>query len=262
MRAFCFSVIALAAAWSAPLAAQETISKAQVRSDPPEVTHEQLRDVFWDMFPVQDLRSEDAPTMPLQGVSLDTRPRLTQFRNLCQRDRLVIVFDSPEDDAGPAMQQSAESFMTTSFYSFLEMPENYGPRGSHDQPQDLCAALPDDHPFFHADNDSIALYSHLALGELQAGIADGSINGVTCDSARDAQTCRELISAIGLADVQDASRCADEVDEICYQLALRPKGTIGEHLHIFTDGRVSGPFVAVLRAELRQSMVLFHPRPD
>src|SRR6266567_2753522 len=71
----------------------QTISKSEVRSAPPAVTHQRLRDAVWSMFEQQDYRTKKRPTRPLYRLSLRTKTQGTHVPGLCRYDSVEVKFE-------------------------------------------------------------------------------------------------------------------------------------------------------------------------
>jgi hypothetical protein len=110
----------------APVTAEPTISKSQIRSDPPSVTHERLRDVVWSMFEREDFRRHETPTRPLDHLFLRTKFQATLVPGLCRYDSVLVEFEriDPNDKSADA-QTRAVGLTSTSMFKFVVPPKGH-----------------------------------------------------------------------------------------------------------------------------------------
>ena len=68
-----FGLLAILPAGMAVGAPAPTITKSEIRSDPPNVTDRRLKDVVWSLFERQDHRRGKEPTRALSSLFLPER---------------------------------------------------------------------------------------------------------------------------------------------------------------------------------------------
>ena len=74
MAHFAFALVLSVAANVAPLKAPSTtITKDELRTDPPRVIRKKLKDQIWNMFEQEDYRRTQRPQRALTGLLLKTR---------------------------------------------------------------------------------------------------------------------------------------------------------------------------------------------
>jgi hypothetical protein len=103
---------------------QHTITKAQLRADPPAKTHQRLREIVWDMFERQDMRRKARPVARLSGLALETRLRGTRVPNLCRYDSVIVEFapDVPGRGDADTPVHAVGLHSSSQHYAFLAPP--------------------------------------------------------------------------------------------------------------------------------------------
>ena len=274
-------IIALVAAGGAALApavAQETVTKTQIRTAPPEETHRRLRDVVWDMFERTDFRRGKPPTRPLDGVMLSTQTRGTYVRDLCRYDVADFAF-APVDtrDRGADTRVRAVGVETTAWFHFLtppllphEEPEEstvdeeepaFGPPAWDAQ----CRGLGDSASFFTAPDEDVARDGVRALRALVAAAGAGAPD-VKCNLGHataigDTEACREKLLRYDLASLWSADTCeSSHLERRCFLLSLADevRATVIVTGHVWPGP----PAFQVVSAEMDQMIVMWHERVD
>ncbi|GAA0272433.1 hypothetical protein GCM10009127_10980 [Alteraurantiacibacter aestuarii] len=253
-----FSALAIGTATGAQ--AQETISRTEIRTAPPQQTHERLRDVVWGAIEVTDFRRDEPATRPLDVLAFDTRPYLTRVRNLCSYDRLAVSFVPLDEGAeGPDAQVVARQFLASSWWSFVEPPQ-FGQAWQSEEPQaaDLCSDLPEDQHFYRAPDLGTAAQAYLAMIGLKQDIAAGRQFKLACESASAAEAdCREEIADLPVESLQSVDPCNAHLADGCYHLDFGER-----HITVEYGAGMHGADPHVTSATLERFIILFHPRPD
>lgn len=245
-----------------------TISKSQIRTQPPEQTHERLRDVVWDMFEVQDYREDNLGTRPLNVIALKTKPRSGRYKNQCRYDRIVVSFgmadasiDPDSEEASSSSPVKARELLLSTWWGFAAPPPITGRLGRRDQQsEDICASLPADHHFYRAPNGG-AVEGYRAFMLLKRDIAAGRPFEMHCANKTE---CREEISDLAIESLRLVLPCKRGVADYCYRLEFTPdRGSAVQHrltIQYDPDIRGDGPHIISVAQEM--DIVLFHPRPD
>lgn len=258
-----FALAGLAITIATGAQAQETITKTEARTAPPEQTHERLRDVVWEVFELGDHRREAVPTRSLEDVSLRTSPHITYVQNLCRRDVLWVDF-APVDpsDFGPDAEVRAVGVNTTSQWSFLSPPEFdedwYAPEA---QPDELCADLPETQHFYRAQNDMEATRGYLAWIGLRRDIAAGRPVELECSLQRgDEVPCAQIIANLPFESLRSVERCnalRGFTAGGCYVLSVGSR-----RISVEFDAFLSGADPHVVRATLVSLIIVGDQRID
>ncbi|MGQ0590812.1 MAG: hypothetical protein ACT4N8_15015 [Sphingosinicella sp.] len=253
-----------------PLAAQSTpgrtITKSEIRAADPRRTHGRLRDVIWDMFEREDVRSEAQPRHALTDFWLRTRPRGTEIPGLCRYDGVTVEFaPTSRRDRGADTPVRAVGLRASSFFHFISPPtQQFHDAANYDLlPSDGdCRSLDaNELPFFRSEDEQVAVNGYLAFLRLQDALRANQTMELDCYPGRmETRTCREIILAIGTDAVSDVRRCEwSEARQNCFRIRADDL-----QIDILVTGRVSPgpPPGQVLRARLGFLIVLSHPRPD
>lgn len=247
-------------------AAQRTITKSEIRSEPPDQTHRRLRDVVWDMFRVEDRRTTKPPQRALTDLMLETRIRATDVPFLCRYDSAWIEFAPPdgrERDAGTRVQaiglkaQSHFHFVRPPTQGHLELPD-------HDQgpPDAGCRSLnSSEAAFFAADDEEIATDAVFVFLNLQKALREGRTLPLDCDLfPQETRSCSEVVSSLAWQGIESVYSC-DPADWQTYCFNIYH----ADHsVRITVAGRVhpGPPFGQVVRAKVDGLITLSHPRID
>lgn len=111
-----------------------TISKSEVRSGSPAVTHARLKDVVWDLFDPQDYRTKKPPTRSLGHLFLETKTQGTHVPGLCRYDSVEVDFAPvTPNEKGPSVPSKAVGLRSTSHFRFSNSARQglRGPRSGH-----------------------------------------------------------------------------------------------------------------------------------
>lgn len=242
-------------------AREETISKREVRTDPPNMTHAQLRDVVWDMFEVQDYRRDESPTRPLDSLHLRTRTHATLVPNLCRYDVVWVDFEeATPDDAGADAASKAVSLSSTSYWTFVGAPPGLGEDWWRERPVSVeeCAKLPDDRAAFAAPDELEAVEGYLAWIVLRQTIEREDEFPLECNLwHNETKSCEQLITEASLDSVTDIRRCTSGDGGRCYQLTLDDRRIIVDF-----DLPVSSRNPRVAKVKYDSLIILSHERSD
>src|SRR5207244_261199 len=132
-----------------------TISKMEIRTAPPAVTHRRLRDVVWSMFERQDYRTKERPTRPLSRLFLETETRSTEVPGLCRYDSVKVEFRTTVSSKRPTAPSKAVGLQSTSHFLFVSPPTGeyedlVGPAAVSEKG---CLGISKDRPFFTATTE-------------------------------------------------------------------------------------------------------------
>lgn len=210
------------------VSAQETISKAEMRTAPPEQTHERLRDVIWEMFEERDYRRDDLGTRPLRAVLLKTKPHSDGGQTLCRHDRVVVSFamvdadiDPDSEEASSASQMKARDLIASTWWGFATPPPITGPLPDQDlASEDLCGSLPEGHHFFRAPNGGI-VGGYRSFMLLKRDIAAGREFELDCGNEL---ACRAEISDLAIESLELVERCKPDIVDYCFRLEFARTG--------------------------------------
>lgn len=211
---------------AAPAAAQQTVTKADVRSQKPSVTDAQLRDQLWGMFRKEDRRRKERPRAGLLDVWLETPAYPTAVPNLCRTDQVTIRLAPAE---GAVRKPDAETPMraygldASRRYLFLKLPPE-SPADRDFKPRDMwqgaCARLAaDDIRFFRAEDEDMAEGGYRALlGAARA--AKGGALAPKCDlGPYDKRSCLDALARVADDPIDSIDRCPAPTDLVCYQVS-------------------------------------------
>lgn len=256
-------LVALAAA--AP-AAQRTITKAEIRADPPARTHQRMRDVVWDMIERQDLRRDEEPVNPLTDLWLRTKLRGTEVPGLCRYDSIRVEL-APLDrrKAGPETRVRAVGLTSRSLFAFVSPPEDdyYELSDWTRLPSDTdCDVLEGkDERFFEAEEARLAHDGFRAWLSFRKLLADKAPVPLRCElHPTDEESCEDLILSMDADDLHSVAACqAEAVDQVCYLIDVQDR-----EIRLLAAGHVSPgpPEGQILGAELTSLIVMSHQRID
>lgn len=198
-------VAGLAAAAAVPAGAQ-TVSKAEIRSQPPERTADQLRDQLWGALVLEDQRSRD-PSWRLRNVLKDvplvTRVYPTRHANLCRRDWISIKFAPADRTIDPESERADAA--TPVIAHGLDASREYravGPVSSPGRGSDLdaewdagrgwreCGMVQAGDGFLAADGDYDAADVIRIWQLAAAAVAEGKVKP-ECSNGRAEADCRK-----------------------------------------------------------------------
>ncbi|HYI41358.1 MAG TPA: hypothetical protein VE053_13675 [Allosphingosinicella sp.] len=254
-----FGLLAMVPSGMAVGAPAPTITKAEIRSDPPNVTDRQLKDIVWSLFEKQDHRRKEAPTRPLSRVVLRTRTQATRVPDLCRYDSMRIEFErvNPKDTGADAPVRPV-GLTSSSNFTFLSAPsadyEN-ALQGSLASVA-LCSKVTDDRHFFTARSEKEATDGFRAWLALLNSIRAGRKVPLECSLAPlDAGPCESVISALTPDQISEIEICDSESAAVCHKIYA------GDRLiTIVTTGRVhpGPPPGQLVSAKLETLIVLAH----
>lgn len=253
-------------AHSGPLwAAPASISKTEVRTEFPDVTHKKLREVVWEMFEKEDLRSKKAPQRPLTTLFLKTKKHATRVPGLCRYDTVRVEMDHaglPIEEADAPM--FATGLTSTSYFSFLLPPAGEyfemvqgEPAGSND-----CAHLNEDDAFFAAEDEVQATDGYRAFLALVEAARAGRQFPLQCDlHNNDKLSCIELVAAFQPGALSEVAPCEVGPDwgTVCQRI------TVGERqVDVRLTAHVSPgpPAGQLVSAKLTSLLVMWHEAID
>jgi hypothetical protein len=218
-------VAALAAAQPALAAPRpvDSISKTEVRSDPPEMTNRRLRRLVWNMFQPTDFRGRKPPTQPLSRLWLATKPRATRVPGLCRYDSVRIEFQRLDPrDRGADARTRPVGLESQAYFAFLAPPAGDYNHSAKDPPATAaCARLGDDHPTFTADDEEVAADGYLAWLRLQRALRDGKPVPLECDLyAHEKIGCAALILSLPAEHISTVDRCEADFGAECFRVTI------------------------------------------
>jgi len=236
-----------------------SITKSQIRSDPPNVTDRQLRDVVWSLFEKQDHRSKKDPTRPLSRLFLRTRIQATRVPDLCRYDSVRVEFEriDPKDE-GPEAPVRPVGLTSSSNFTFLSAPSAEYDDAVQDGLASVarCSGLPDDQPFFTAKDEEQATEGYRAWLALLESVRAGRAFPLECDlAAFETRTCESVIGAMKPEQLSDLESCESEFGKVCHRIYA------GDRLiTIVTTGHVhpGPPAGQLVRAKLESLIVMAH----
>lgn len=256
MALFAFGGIA------APAFAQEsTITKLEVRNDPPAETHERLRDVVWGVFELEDRRRDEPPQRQLDDVWLRTRPHATDTVGLCRYDQLRVNFQRADPEVGgPAAEMRPVSVNSTSYWSFRMPPRFDADLYAEDpQPAQMCAGDPASTHYFRAADDREATEGYLAWMGLRRDLTEGREVDLQCSLSRmDAGNCKEVILSLDPTALSSVEPCnAGPYPGSCYGLFVGDR-----QITVEFDSHLSSENPRAMRVRLASPIILLHERID
>jgi len=240
----------------APVAAAPTISKSEIRSEPPSVTDKRLRDVVWDMFEQQDFRRKKAPTRPLDHVFLQTKIQTTHVSGLCRYDSVQIDLDRADpNDTGPGAQTRAVGLTSTSLFTFVSPPKadfetivDY----SRKKPLADCAGVSAKSPFFTARDEREATLGYRALIVLQDALLTGKKFPLECSLYPvESLPCASIIEAMKPEELASVDPCdSDYRGTVCHKLEIGGRLITVTTTGNLTPGPPAGEIVSVKLSSL------------
>jgi hypothetical protein len=252
-------LLALIPPGAAAGAPARTITKSEIRSDPPQVTDRKLRDVFWSMFASQDHRGRKAPTRRLSGMTLRTKAQATRVPGLCRYDNVRIEFEPVKPgDEGPDAPVRPVGLTSTSHFTFLSAPAAEYEEARQDRlgSAEACSGLPEDQAFFTARDEQQATAGYRAWLALRESVRAGRKFPLECSLTRlDTGSCESIIANFKPEQLEAVDACESETDIVCHALY------VGDRLiKVRTSGHVyPGPKAGQLvSAKLDTLIVLAH----
>lgn len=255
---------------AAPLAAQSssvsTITKTELRTDPPARTSRRLRDMMWGLFEDVDLRREAPPRHALDSLYLATHPRGTEIAGLCRFDRVVMAFAPDHRGAHDAdTPVRAVGLTARAFFRFLAPPADlHSELADHRRlpGEEACGSShgPGLH-YFAAQDAQTATDGYFAFLRLQDAMRDGSAPGLECELfPADRQDCAEVIRSLRPESIGSIDPCDPApTPRRCFRLSTGERSI--EILMATADG--SGePARRVERARLQSFIIMAHERLD
>ncbi len=255
-----FVFLALVSPFSAS-AQDETITKIEVRTAPPDETNRRLRDVVWQVFEVEDYRREGTPERPLSEIWLTTSPHATDIIGLCRYDDLQVDFRSVDPDvSGPLAQVVPIAVNSTSYWSFVTPPEFDQDNYSEERQDDaICPASDDNARYFRATDEIEATEGYLAWVGLRRDLTEGRSIELDCNLFRsDTAGCAEVITSFPISALRSTERCiAGSYQGGCYVLYVDNRRIIVEF-----DSSLGGTDPRTMQARLDSLIILTHEAVD
>lgn len=255
--AFVFGIAA--AATSSVAAPIKTITKSEVRSADPSATHRRLRDVVWTLFEEQDYRREKSPTRPLSTLFLQTKTHSTEVPGLCRYDRMRVEFAQVNPtDKGPDASVRASGITSTSFFTFLSPPTDEYVKIAKSRPVSLkeCEKLPEEHPFFVAEDENQATDAYRAWLALSEARRTGAKFPMECNLFPvDTKSCGEVVGSLRASQLTEVETCEAQAGTTCHKLYFDDR-----MISITSTGRVypGPPAGQIVSAKLDSLIVLSH----
>ncbi len=249
-----------AAAVGAP---PSTITKSEIRSDPPSVTDRKLKDVLWSLFEKPDRRGEKAPTRPLSTLFLETRTQATRVPGLCRYDRVRVEFERANpSDKGPGAPARPVGLTSTSNFTFLSAPTAGYDDIVRDNPVPAaqCSKLPEDQSFFTARNAEEATEGFRAWTALLDEVRAGRRIPLECDlGAFEKRSCEAVIGAFGPEQLEEVESCDSDPEVVCHKFRV-----YDQELTVVSTDRVhpGPPPGRIVRAKLDTFILMWHEIPD
>jgi hypothetical protein len=243
----------------AAAAPARTITKSEIRSDPPDVTDRRLRDVVWSLLERQDYRSNKEPKTSLTRLFLRTKAQPTHVPGLCSFDSLWIRFE-PTDrrERGPDAAVRPVGLTSTSNFTFLSAPsaDYNNARRAGLGSAGPCSRLPKDQPFFQARDEREATDGYRAWLTLHDSIRVGRKFPLECNLTRsDSGSCEAVIDALKPEQLSEVETCESSPGIDCHAIYVDER-----LIKIMTTGQVyPGPKPGELvSATLDSLIVLTH----
>ena len=248
-------------------AAPPTITKREVRSDPPRVTHQRLREVVWAMFEREDLRRDKEPLNPLDSLFLQTKARGTDVPGLCRYDTVHVEL-APLDQSrlGADTPVAAVGLTARSNFAFLDPPADPSDGTDGDLPRasdDECRQLKkkDSSSFFDARDEHLADKGYRAWLALRKALAEKRSVPLDCDLFPSEKSgCTAVILAFDADALHSVEPCdSPGTDTHCYRIGVGDR-----ELSLFVTGQVypGPPPGQIVRAKLETMIVMWHERID
>lgn len=210
----------------APVWAQGTVTKADLRRQDPAVTERQMKDQLWSIFQPVDERRKDkpAPRRPLANTWFTSKSYAVQSPGLCRIDVVILRF-APVKSGGSSGAQTpvrAYGLDASSSYHFAAPPRDWDsntavPRSPWDK---QCAGLDlGKHSFFGAPDDSVAVDGYYAMIVAKQAVAEGKIKP-DCGAGNvfDKRRCEQGVAGFAAGQVTDVERCARETYGFCFTI--------------------------------------------
>lgn len=258
-----------------PAAAQQTVTKAEVRSQAPSATDSQLRNQLWRMFRKEDRRRKEAPKRPLDSVWLDTPAYPTAVQDLCRSDQVTIHLApaDPVKDYGdadtPMRAYGLDSFKR---FLFLKLPPEKAPEERAEVRQDIwggaCSRLAQyDDRFFRAADEEMAEQGYRALLRAASAVQTGSVKPVCNLAVIEKRPCSEVLAAFAHAPISLIEACPAVAGLICYGISgsddLLVRVSFVEDVNKYRPPNGSPlPAKSLVAVEVDQMIVFWESRPD
>lgn len=206
------------------IGAPHTISKSEVRSGSPAVTHARLKDVVWDLFEPQDYRTKKSPTRQLGHLFLETKTQGTHVPGLCRYDSVEVDFAPVTANAkGPSVPSKAVGLRSTSHFRFQTAPD----KDYEDLAQPTlvsaqqCAHTSREQPFFIAESESEATSAYRIWLRLLDATKNHANLKLECNLAPAEKTvpCAQIVAALKPEELSDVEGCdAPSYEVLCHKL--------------------------------------------
>lgn len=263
---------------AAPAAAQQTVTKAEVRSQKPSVTDAQLRNQLWGMFHKEDRRTRKTPARPLEDVWLDTPAYPTKVPDLCRSDRVTMRLapaDPREAEPDADTPMRAYGLDSEKRFLFLALPAEEAPEQEEDAPgkrRDMwhgaCSRLDRyDARFFRADDEKLAMGGYRALLRAARVVQAGEAK-IRCNLSQiEKRPCAEVLGEFAKAPISSIESCPAVTGLACY--SIFGSGDLQVRVTIVDDpdsykraGGEALPMGRLMSVDVDEMIILWHTRPD
>ncbi|MBB4096710.1 hypothetical protein [Sphingomonas kyeonggiensis] len=241
---------------AAPAAAQQAVTKAELRGEAPEITDAKLRGQLWRMFRKEDRRRAERPVRPLDSVVLQTPAYPTAVQGLCRADMVVMMLApvrSGKGDADAATPMRAYGLESSKRFRILDLTPDQRGAAFGDKWHGPCSRIAENDPrYFQAADETVASEGH-ALLLRGAAAAQAGFLVPSCDVVWEpGRRCIEALTAFAAQPFESVDDCSDARRATCYKFVS------GDDVEVTLWQDAGGP----LRASLASLIILRHPRPD
>lgn len=198
-----------------------SITKTEIRRDPPAVTDRRLKDLLWSMLRHRDLRLPKPPQRALDTLDFRTAAVMTTIPLLCRSDVVFINFaptaPGPADADSPTRPVGVE---VNHLFRYLVLPDvaaredrvpvHIGGR---------CGQLDVEHDeeFFKAPDEFAARDGMIAFLKLQRAVHEKRQIRLSCDTGIKAgASCAELIGGLRPEQIGSVERCDPSPAARCF----------------------------------------------
>lgn len=218
------------------------------------------------MFEKQDYRRDRKPTRPLTDIYLKTRRQATLVPGLCRYDGVSIELEAATPrEQGADTPMRATGLSSTSYFAFVAPPADDYEEIENPDLIDTgeCAGLPDDYPFFAADDEYRATQGYRAFAALLEALGNEEKVLLECNLFRsdDGKSCEEIIAALGPDQLSSVGPCDRDPDwsTECQRIYVADR-----RIDIRLTAHVSPgpPAGKVVSAKLDSLIIMAHERID
>lgn len=246
------AAVALLAA-ALPANAQQTITKRDIRTQPPARTELQVKDQLWSIFTLDDQRRKEAPHAGLRDIWLQTRAYPTEVPNLCRRDLLILRFAPAGLEGVPDADTPARAygFDSAHHFRFLRPPDkayaDVEQRPAGGDWHGGCARLGKDDPeFFEADNAFVANDGYRAWRRAVAAVVEGKVKIGQCDRFQvEQRSCDRILADIGQQPINAIARCDAPAATACYKISAAEATEVRVTIASYATGREQDKVLSV-----------------